>query len=83
MAARRIRLPDEHITGGTPAADSLEGPGPDELSEVVGRLRAAHAADLLIRPPGQLCLVPILQDSKRAVLGGLELLSSRSRHYSP
>jgi len=83
MAARRIRLPDEDIAGGTSAADPCEGSGLDELREVVGRLRAAHAADLLICPASQLCLMRVLQDGQRPLLRGLEILSSGSRHDSP
>ena len=60
MAPRRIRLPDEDIAGGTSAADPFKGSDLDELREVVGRLRAAHAADLLIRPASQLCFMTVL-----------------------
>ncbi len=83
MATRRIRLPDEDIAGGTSAADPCEGSSLDELREIVGRLRAAHAADLLICPASQLCFMPVLQDGQHPLLGGLEFLSSGSRHCSP
>ena len=82
MAARRIRLPDEDIAGGPSAADPFEDSGLDELREVVGRLRAAHPADLLIRAASQL-LMPVFQDGQCPLLRGLQFLSSGSRHYSP
>jgi hypothetical protein len=59
VAARRIRLPDEHIAGGPSAADPFENPGLDELREVIGRLRPAYPADLLICPASQL-FMPVL-----------------------
>jgi hypothetical protein len=83
MAARRIRLPDEDVAGGTSAAHPLEGSGLDELREVVRRLRAANAADLLIRAARQLRPMPVLKDGERPPLRGLQFLSSRSRHFSP
>jgi len=83
VAARRIGLPDEDIAGGTSTADPLEGSGLDELREVVGRLRAANAADLLIRAARQLRPMPVLKDGERPLLRGLEFLSSGSRHFSP
>jgi len=83
VAARRIRLPDEDIAGGTSAADPFEGSGLDELREVVGRLRAANAADLLICAASQLRPMPDLKDGERPLLRGLEFLSSGSRHFSP
>lgn len=82
MAARRIRLPDEDIAGGPSAADPIEDSGLDEFGEVVGRLRAAHPADLLICPASQL-LMPVFQDGQGPLLCGLEFLSGGSRHYSP
>jgi hypothetical protein len=83
VAARRIRLPDEDIAGGTSASDPLEGSGLDELREVVGRLRSANAANLLICAARQLRPMPVLKDGERPLLGGLEFLSSGSRHFSP
>jgi hypothetical protein len=83
MAARRIRLPDKDVAGGTSAADPCDGSGLDELREIVGRLRAAHATDLLVCPASELCLMPASQDGQRPLLGGLEFLSSGSRHCSP
>ena len=83
MAAGRIRLPDEDVAGGTSAADPLEGSGLDHLREVVGRLRAANAADLLICAARQLRPMPVLKDGERPPLRGLEFLSSGSRHFSP
>jgi hypothetical protein len=82
VAARRIRLPDEDIAGGPSAADPFEDSGLDELREVVGRLRAAHPADFLICPASQL-FMPVFKDGHRPLLGGLEFLSSGSRHHSP
>jgi hypothetical protein len=83
VAARRIPLSDEDIAGRTSAADPFKGPCLDELREVIGRLRAAHATDLLICPASQLCFMPVLQDGQRPLLRRLEFLSSGSRHYSP
>jgi hypothetical protein len=83
VPARRIRLADEYIAGGTSAPDSFESSGLDELGKVVGRLRATHAADLLICPASQLYFVPVLQNSQGPLLCGLEFFSSGSRHYSP
>jgi hypothetical protein len=59
VAARRIRLPDEDVAGGPSAADPFEDSGLDELREVVGRLRAAHPADLLICPASQFRFMPV------------------------
>ena len=83
VATRRIRLPDEDIAGGASAADPFESSGLDELREVVGRLGTAHAAKLLIGPASQLWLMPVVQGSQRPLLGGLEFLTSGSRHHSP
>ncbi len=83
MAARRIRLPDEDIAGGASAADPFEDSGLDELREVVGRLGAAHPADLLIPAASQLSFVAVFKDGHRPLLRGLEFLSSGSRHHSP
>ena len=48
VAARRIRLLDEDVAGGTSGADPLEDSGFDELREIVGRLRSAHPREFLI-----------------------------------
>ena len=63
--------------------DPFESSGLDELREVVGRLGTAHAAELLIGPASQLWLMPVVQGSQRPLLGGLEFLTSGSRHHSP
>ena len=83
VAVRRIRLANEDIAGGASPADPFESSGFDELREVVGRLRSAHAADLLICPASQLCFMPVLEKGQGPLLRGLQFLSSGSRHYSP
>jgi hypothetical protein len=53
VAARRIRLLDEDVAGGTSGADPLEHSGFDELREVVGCLRSAHPREFLISATSQ------------------------------
>jgi hypothetical protein len=80
---RRPGAAYEPIRGCATAAYPLEDPGLHELREIVGRLRAANAGDVLILPASQPAGAILGERSQDPLLRGLELdstLGSSLRH---
>src|SRR5262249_2904664 len=75
MPAGPIRVLRKDITGRPPSSDPLEDTCGDEFRQVVGRLRSAHLAEILITAASQFGFAPILQECQGALLSRLEFLS--------